>query len=71
MQKYIDIPGSVTHELPPLLVHPAQEGTPLSEVVGMAAGIVEAEDMLGEIPADESLLAQRSSGSTIVVPDVS
>jgi hypothetical protein len=59
VQKYIDIPGSVTHELPPLLVHPAQEGTPLSEVVGMAAGIVEAEDMLGEMPADESLLAQR------------
>src|SRR6266851_4288180 len=58
-RKYIDIPGSVTHELPPLLVHPAQEGTPLSEVVGMAAGIVEAEDMLGEMPADESLLAQR------------
>ena len=58
-RKYIDIPGSVTHELPPLLVHSAQEGTPLSEVVGMAAGIVEAEDMLGEMPADESLLAQR------------
>src|SRR6266852_9970440 len=58
-RKYIDIPGRATHELPPLLVHSAQEGTPLSEVVGMAAGIVEAEDMLGEMPADESLLAQR------------
>jgi hypothetical protein len=58
-RKYIDIPGNVTHELPPLLVHSAQEGTPLSEVVGMASGIVEAEDMLGEMPADESLLAQR------------
>ena len=57
--RYIDIPGSATHELPPLLVHGAQEGTPLSEVVGMAAGIVEAEDILGYVPVDENLLEQR------------
>ena len=36
-----------------LLVHGAQEGTPLSEVVGMAAGIVEAEDMLGDAAGGE------------------
>jgi hypothetical protein len=57
--RYIDIPGSATHELPPLLVHGNQEGTPLSEVVGMAAGIVEAEDILGDVPADESVFEQR------------
>ena len=60
MGRYIDIPGSGTHELPPLLVHgSAQEGTPLSEVVGMAAGIVEAEDILGAGPAEESVIEQR------------
>ena len=59
MTKYIDIPGSGTHELPPLLVHGAQEGTPISEMLGMAAGIVEAEDILGDTPADESVIEQR------------
>jgi len=59
MTRYIDIPGSGTHELPPLLVHGAQEGTPISEVLGMAAGIVEAEDILGDAPAEESVIEQR------------
>jgi hypothetical protein len=58
-QRYIEIPGSGTHELPPLLVHAAQDGTPLSEVVDMAAGIVEAEDILGDAPGEESVLEQR------------
>ena len=58
-RRYIDIPGSATHELPPLLVHGTPEGTPLSEVVDMAAGIVEAEDILGDIPAQASVLEQR------------
>jgi hypothetical protein len=58
-RRYIDIPGSATHELPPLLVHGTQEGTPLSEVLDMAAGIVEAEDILGAAPAEESVIEQR------------
>lgn len=58
-RRYIDVPGSGTHELPPLLMHAAQEGTPLSEVVDMAAGIVEAEDILGDVLAEESVLEQR------------
>ena len=57
--RYIDIPGSMMHELPPLLVHGAQEGTPLSEMVGMAAGIVDAEDILSDVPVDEGVLEQR------------
>ena len=44
-RRYIDIPGSGCHELPPLLVHSAVAG-PLSEVVGMAAELVEAEDIV-------------------------
>src|SRR5260370_33680066 len=46
------------HELPPLLVHGTQEGTPLSEMVGMAAGIVEAKDILGDVP-DDNVLEKR------------
>ena len=57
--RYIDIPGSMMHELPPLLVHGTQEGTPLSEMVGMAAGIVDAEDILSDLPVDDSVLEQR------------
>jgi hypothetical protein len=59
MGRYIDIPGSGTHELPPLLVYGTQEGTPIADVVDMAAGIVEAEDILGDVPADESVIEQR------------
>ena len=58
-RRYIDVPGSGTHELPPLLMNAAQEGTPLSEVVDMAAGIVEAEDILGDAPGEESVIEQR------------
>lgn len=57
--RYIDIPGSMMHELPPLLVHSTQEGTPLSEMVGMAAGIVDAEDILGDARMDDNVLEQR------------
>lgn len=56
---YIRIPGTATHELPPLLVRSAQEGTPVEEVVDMAAGIVEAEDMVPDLAANESIVEQR------------
>jgi hypothetical protein len=58
-RRYIDVPGNGLHELPPLLIHGSQEGMPLSEVVDMAAGIVDAEDILGDLPADESVIEQR------------
>ena len=45
---YIQIPGSKTHELPPLLVRSAPEGTDLGSVMDMAAGIVESEEMLAD-----------------------
>lgn len=58
---YIEIPGSRTHELPPLLIHGeiTANATPLEEVVGMAADIVEAEDMIPSLPANEDSAEQR------------
>jgi hypothetical protein len=55
---YIAIPGTKTHELPPLLVRSAPETAPLGEVLDMAAGIVDADDMMAGFP-DEGEIEQR------------
>ena len=53
-EKYIEIPGSRTHELPPLLVHAAAEpDTDLASVMG------EAEEMLAASDVGEEILRQR------------
>src|SRR5215475_11605404 len=53
-QRYVEIPGSKTHELPPLLLHVATEAaTDLTSVM------LEAEDMLGFTDAAEEVLEQR------------
>jgi hypothetical protein len=44
--KYIDIPGSGTHELPPLLIHWAAEHEPAEGACDLASIMPEAEDML-------------------------
>jgi hypothetical protein len=56
---YIDIPGTKTHELPPLLVHGAAEETDLGDVLHMATGIVESEDMLPDTEAAGQEVEQR------------
>jgi hypothetical protein len=58
---YIEIPGDRTHELPPLLIHAEAAGhaTRLDEMVGLAADIVETEDMIPHLPADERVVEQR------------
>src|SRR5215472_12393939 len=48
---YINIPGTKTHELPPLLVRAAPENTDLGDVMNLAGDIVEAEDMLPDLAA--------------------
>lgn len=58
-RRYVQIPGSRNHELPPLLVRTAIEGSPMDEVVDMATGIVEAEDMLPDLAVSEGELEQR------------
>lgn len=57
-QRYIEIPGSKTHELPPLLVHAA---APAAEEpnVELAAVMSEAEDMLASKEDDRELVEQR------------
>jgi hypothetical protein len=52
-RKYVEIPGEKTHELPPLLVRGAPEVTPLNEMMDLAAGIVEDEEMVPSLPADD------------------
>jgi hypothetical protein len=47
---YVRIPGTKTHELPPLLVHTFPESVSFGDVLDHAAEIVESEDML---PPDE------------------
>src|SRR5215469_13930756 len=53
--KYISIPGSKTHELPPLLVQHGETENPAR----LDAMILEAEAMLPPTDADEGLLEQR------------
>src|ERR1035437_9103630 len=53
-QRYVEIPGSKTHELPPLLLHCATHcATDLTSVM------LEAEDMLASTDAGEEILERR------------
>ncbi|HMC58702.1 MAG TPA: hypothetical protein VKJ01_05890, partial [Candidatus Solibacter sp.] len=53
-ERYIEIPGSKTHELPPLLVLSAGE-----EVGDLSSVMQEAEEMLAASDAGEDVLEQR------------
>jgi hypothetical protein len=57
-ERYIAIPGSKTHELPPLLVH-AADHVPAERVTDLGSMLLEAEEMLAATDADERLLEQR------------
>jgi hypothetical protein len=57
--KYIDIPGSGTHELPPLLVHWAADHTPAEGVCDLESIVPEAEDMLTADGSDEAQFERR------------
>ena len=53
-RRYVEIPGSKTHELPPLLVHSAADRT-----TDLNSVMLEAEEMLAPSDAEESVLEQR------------
>jgi hypothetical protein len=57
--RYIAIPGTRTHELPPLLVHAAGEHAPDEEVADLSSVMVEAEDMLAASDAGSEELERR------------
>lgn len=57
-ERYIRIPGSKTHELPPLLVH-AGEHAPSEDGADLDSVMVEAEEMLAETDVDSVQIEQR------------
>ena len=58
-QRYIELPGSKTHELPPLLVHSAAEHATTESEGDLSSVMLEAEDMLPASGDDEQILEQR------------
>lgn len=52
--KFVELPGTKTHELPPLLVRTSPNVKRLDKVVNMAAGIIESEDMIPMAPVEDS-----------------
>jgi hypothetical protein len=51
-RKFVEVPGSKTHELPPLLVRSAPHKR-LDKVMDMATAIVESEELLQPAPMDD------------------
>jgi len=58
-ERYIEIPGNETHELPPLLVHSLMEHAPAEDVFDLAPVLMEAEDMLAPSDVGEEILERR------------
>ncbi len=55
-RKFIELPGTKTHELPPLLIHSAPPVRSLDRVMGVANNIVETEEMVPVAPVDDPLI---------------
>lgn len=51
--KFVELPGTKTHELPPLLVRGHPHVKRLDKVMDMAAGIIESEDMIPFAPTED------------------
>ena len=45
-RKFVEVPGTVTHELPPLLVRMSPQVRSLDRVMGMANDLIQQEDMI-------------------------
>ena len=52
-RKFVDVPGSKTHELPPLLVRGSSSVRRLDRVMEMATTLVESEELLAEPASGE------------------
>lgn len=62
-RKFVEVPGGKTHELPPLLVKTAPDVRRVDKMMGIAADIIEQEDMIppvfGGALASEELVERR------------
>jgi hypothetical protein len=65
----VEIPGSKTHELPPLLVRVTHEVKRLDKVMGMAEELVEQEDLLAAAPQIPLEMERRRMDLAINVVD--
>ncbi len=52
-RKFVEVAGDKTHELPPLLVKTVPEVKRLDKMVGVAAEIIEQEDMVPSVAGDK------------------
>lgn len=52
-RKFVEIPGERMHELPPLLVRMMPDVNRLDKVMEMANDLIEAEDIIPDLPIDE------------------
>ena len=57
-RKFVEVPGSRTHELPPLLVHSSHSIKRLDKVMDMASDIVEGEDLVGLAMVEDPIVEQ-------------
>ena len=51
-RKFVEVPGTKTHELPPLLVRMSPDVKRLDKVMGMASDLVDQEDMIPVVSVD-------------------
>jgi hypothetical protein len=62
-RRFVEVPGGKTHELPPLLVKTGREAKRVDKMFGVAADIIEQEDMIapviGDAIASEDVLERR------------
>src|ERR1700685_2837847 len=62
-RRFVEVPGGKTHELPPLLVKTVPEVKRIDKMMGIAAEIIEQEDMVlsltAPIPGTDDLLERR------------
>src|SRR5437879_3352802 len=53
-RRFVEVPGTATHELPPLLVRMAPHVSRLDRVMGMASDLIEQEEIIPAQPAHRS-----------------
>lgn len=57
-RKFVEVPGGRTHELPPLLVKTVPDRQPLEKMVQAAAQMIEQEEMIPMVTADQLMEAE-------------